>query len=203
MTSGSPPQGTPAGPAPEGPSPQGQRQILQGLLAQHHGLLHTVMNQCLSPSSSDPEMRKLLGQLWDAYDRDMRELLEHLWDAYPGVSIAFGEVQGELNTASHDDGIDGVGLAKDQLGPKRKGFRYNLRRFYGGLRNLGDRKGFIQAAKHGVRAVKWGNIIVGSLSRELHKIKGIEVILEFGEAVVETLDQVIERHEAAGADKDQ
>jgi hypothetical protein len=177
----------------DGPSPEEQRYILQGLLGEHHGLLNTVMNQLILPPSGTPSYT----------DPEMQELLEHLRDAYPGVSMAFGEVQGELNTGNHDEGLDGVGLAKDQLGPKRKGFRYNLRRFYGGLRNIGTKKGFIQAAKHGVRAVKWGNIIVGSLSRELHKIKGIEVILEFGEAVVETLDQVIEVQEAAGADKDQ
>jgi len=52
----------------------------------------------------------------------MRELLEHLRDAYPGVSIAFGQVQGELNTGNHDEGLDDVGLANKQLGPKRKGF---------------------------------------------------------------------------------
>jgi hypothetical protein len=188
VTSASPPSGTSAG-----PSPEEQRQVLQGLLGEHHGLLNTVMYQCLSPpsgtvSSGDPEMR---------------ELLEQLWDAYPGVSIAFGEVQGELNTGNHDEHLDGVGLAKDQLGPKRRGFRYNVRRFYGGLRNIRTKKGFIQAAKHGVRAVKWGNIIAGSLSKELRKIKGIEVILEFGEVVVQTLEQVIEGQETAGADKEQ
>jgi hypothetical protein len=188
VTSASPPPGTPAG-----PSAEEQRQILQGLLGEHHGLLNTVMYQCLSPSSG----------MLSSSDPEMRELLEHLRDAYPGVSIAFGEAQGELNTGNHDEGIDGVGLAKDQLGPKRKGFRYNIRRFYGRLRNIGTQKGFIQAAKHGVRAVKWGNIIVGSLSRELRKIKGIEVILEFGEAVVETLEQVIEWQETAAADKEQ
>jgi hypothetical protein len=193
VTTVNPPPGMPAGPSPAEPSPEEQRQVLQGLLGEHHGLLTTVMYQCLSPSSG----------MLSSSDPEMRELLEHLRDAYPGVSIAFGQVQGELNTGNHDEGLDDVGLAKDQLGPKRKGFRYNLRRFYGGLRNIRTKPGFIQAAKHGLRAVKWGNIIVGSLSKELQKIRGMEAILEFGEVVVETLEQVIDGQETAGPDRKQ
>ena len=46
-----------------------------------------------------------------------------------------------------------------------------------------------------MRGVKWGNIIVGSLSKELDKFKGIEVIKEFGEVVVTTLEQIIDKEE--------
>jgi hypothetical protein len=51
-----------------------------------------------------------------------------------------------------------------------------------------------------MRAVKWGNIIVGSLSRELRKVKGMEVVLELGETVATTFEQIIGDHEARKAD---
>jgi hypothetical protein len=175
--------------APDQPSAEAQRHILQGLLGEHHGLLTTTMNELLAPSARRPSPT----------DPEMQELFEYLWNAYPGVSVAFGEAQGALNSGTHDEGLEGFGLTGDQLGPKRKGFRYHTSRFYRGLKDVSSRRGFVQAAKHAVRAVKWGNIIAGSLSKELSKIKGMDVILEFGQAVVETLEQVIDGGQEATA----
>ncbi len=186
MTNANPPPAT-----PDRPSPEAERHILQGLLGEHHGLLTSAMHGLLPPSP---------GGLSSA-DPEMQELVEDLWNAFPGVSVAFGEVQGALNTGDHDEGLRAVGLTQDQLRPKRKGFRFNMRRYYRALRDISTRAGLVQAAKHAVRAVKWGNIIVGSLSNELQKIKGMDVILEFGQAIVETLEQVIDGQESGGANK--
>jgi hypothetical protein len=74
-------------------------------------------------------------------------------------SVTFGGAQGALNTGNHDDGLSGVGLTSERVEPKGKGFRFNARRFYRALKNIHAKTGFVQAGKHGMRAVKWGNII--------------------------------------------
>ena len=52
-----------------------------------------------------------------------------------------------------------------------------------------------------MRGVKWGNIIIGSLSKELGKFKGAEMITEFGEVVVTTLEQIVESGESEDEDE--
>jgi hypothetical protein len=52
-----------------------------------------------------------------------------------------------------------------------------------------------------MRGVKWGNIIIGSLSKELGKFKGAETITEFGEVVVTTLEQIVESGESKDDDE--
>ena len=83
MTNANPPPATPTRPLAEG-----HRQVLQGLLGEHHGLLTTIIQELLLPppnplASSDPEMQ---------------EIFQDLWNAFPRVSVAFGEVQGALNS---------------------------------------------------------------------------------------------------------
>ena len=185
MTNASPPPATPTRPPAEG-----HRQVLQGLLGEHHGLLTTIIQELLLPppsplASSDPEMQ---------------EIFQDLWNAFPRVSVAFGEVQGALNTGNHDEDLSGIGLTSEQLEPKKRAHRFNSRRFYGALRNISTRPAFVQAAKHAMRAVNWGNIIAGSLSKELKKVKGMDVILEFGQAVAATLEQIIDGQEAEKKD---
>ncbi len=187
MTNASPPPATPTRPPAEG-----QRQVLQGLLGEYHGLLTTIVQELLSSSLDVPSLSSL--------DPEIRELLVDLSNAFPSVSVAFGEAQGALNTGDHDDGLSGIGLTSEQVEPKGKGLRFNARRFY---RALKTKTGLVQAAKHGMRAVKWGNIIAGSLSNEIRKVKGMEVILEFGEAVATTLEQIIDEHEAGETGKKQ
>jgi hypothetical protein len=173
------------------PSAEDQRHELQGLLGEYHGLLTTIVDR----------LRGL------AEDEEMAALLADIENAFPGVSMSFGQVQGKLNTGRHDEGLGEVGLTAEQLKPKKRGFRFNCGRFYRAITNLPEtftspqgRSDLIRAAKHAMRGVKWANIIIGSLSKELGKFKGVEVIREFGEVVVTTLEQIIESGEAKAAD---
>ena len=75
---------------------------------------------------------------------------------------------------------------------KKRGFRFNLRRSYRALRQ----QNVEGAVKHGLRAVRWGNIIIGSLSKE-SKLGFVEVIKEFGEVAETLLDHVLEGVEDA------
>jgi hypothetical protein len=174
----------PPDPSPRPPD-EADRQVLQGLLGEYHGLLTTIIQKLLSSSP----------------DLEMQEVLDGLSNAFLHVSVAFGEAQGALNTGDHDEGLSDMGLTAEQVEAKGKGLRFNARRFYRALKSISAKTGFVQAAKHGMRAVKWGNIIAGSLSNEIRKVKGMEVILEFGEAVATTLEQVIDEHEAGEAGK--
>jgi hypothetical protein len=183
---------TSANPPPARPLAEGDRQVLQGLLGEHHGLLTTIIQELLSSSLDIAPLSSL--------DPEIRELLDDLSNAFPRVSVAFGEAQGALNTGNHDDGLSGAGLTAEQLEPKKRAHRFNSRRFYGALRNISTRPAFVQAAKHAMRAVNWGNIIAGSLSKELKKVKGMDVILEFGQAVAALLEQVIDGQEAERTD---
>jgi hypothetical protein len=98
------------------------------------------------------------------------------------MSGAVGEVHAELNSGRHDNELIKYGLAGEQLEPKKRGFRWNLRRlvqFEGALRR-----------PYLIRALKWGNIILGSLSKELEKsVPGIEVVKEFGEVLLTAIEQ--------------
>lgn len=189
--------GTTTPPATLNPPPD--RHELQALLAQYHGLLTTIIQQLLPSSPDKPSLRS-----FDAETQELlagtQELLAGLMEGLPGASVAFGEANAALNEGDHDDGLPDVGLAAEHIEPKRKGFYFNFGRFYGALKGTSSKAGFLKAAKHGMRAVKWGNIIAGSLSKEIKKVKGMEVILEFGEAVATTLEQVIEDHEAGKSD---
>lgn len=110
------------------------------------------------------------------------------------MSISFGETQAKLNSGDHDEGLPSAALTSTQLEPKKRGFRSNCRRLY--LLLAGAQKGFnVQAAKYAIRSVKWANIIVGSLAREVGKFKGIELIREFGEGVLAVLEHAVELSE--------
>ncbi len=129
----------------------------------------------------------------------MAELLNDLNNAFPGVSVSFGEVQGELNTGDHDADLPGVALAAQQVEPKKRGLRFNISRFHSALTGPSKKENFVRAARYAIRGVNWGNIIVGSLAKELGKFRGAEVIREFGEAVVATLEQLVERKETGAS----
>jgi hypothetical protein len=172
---------------PQTPTPEAaaevQRQELQGILGEYHGLLTTIVQELLQ----------------EVPDEEMTDLIGDIRNAFPGVSVAFGEVQGKLNTGGHDDGIDDVALSSEQLKPKKRGLRFNYRRFYramAGRQESPRRFDLVRTLKHALHSVKWGNVIVGSLSKELGKSKGIEVIKEFGEIVVTTLEQIIDNKES-------
>lgn len=174
------------------PSAEDQRHELQGLLGEYHGLLTTMVDRFRGLAEPD----------------ELAALYTDIEEAFPDVSISFGQVQGELNTGKHDPGLDQVGLSGDQLKPKRRGFRYNCKRFYSAIVNVPptptsqqERNNLMRAAKHAIRGVKWGNIIMGSLLGELGKFRGAEVIREFGEVVVTGLEQIIEGAEASSADR--
>jgi hypothetical protein len=176
------------------PSAEDERHELQGLLGEYHGLLTTIV-------------KRLHGL---PQDEEMAGLLADIENAFPVVSISFGQVQGELNTRRHDERLEEVALTAEQLKPKKRGFRYNCSRYYNAIVDLPEtitspqgRSDLIRAAKHAMRGVKWGNIIIGSLSKELGKFKGAEVIREFGEVVVTTLEQIVESGEGQGAGKPQ
>lgn len=176
------------------PSAEDERHELQGLLGEYHGLLTTIVNRLHG-------LRQ---------DEEMAGLLADIENAFPVVSISFGQVQGELNTGIHDGRLGEVALTADQLKPKKRGFRYNCRRFYDAIADLPEaitspqgRSDLIRAAKHAMRGVKWGNIIIGSLSKEVGKFKGAEVIREFGEVAVTTLEQIVESGEDKVARKPQ
>jgi hypothetical protein len=94
-------------------------------------------------------------------------------------------------------------LTSEQFKPKLRGFRFNRRRFYAAIADLPAtinspqrRAGFIRAAKHAIRGAKWGSIAIGSLSTELGKFKGAEVIREFGDVIITTLEQIVEDDES-------
>lgn len=169
------------------PSAEDQRHELQGVLGEYHGLLTTIVDR----------LRGL------SLDAEMTTLLADIDNAFPGVSVSFGQVQGELNTRRHDEGLEEAALTAEQFKPKKRGFRYNCRRFYnaiadlpGNITSLQESPNFLQALKHAMRGVKWGNVIIGSLAKELGKFKGAEVIREFGEVVVTTLEQIVETGES-------
>jgi hypothetical protein len=173
-------------------SPEDQRHELQGLLGEYHGLLTTIVQELLE----------------GAPNTEMADLFDDIRSAFPGVSISFGEVQGELNTGSHDAALSSVGLTSEQLKPKKRGFRFNCIRFYRlmagrpkGNSDSSQKFNLVGALKYAMRGVKWGNIVIGSLSTELSKFKGIEVIKEFGEVVATTLEQIVEGEEAKAADE--
>jgi hypothetical protein len=174
------------------PSAEDQRYELQGVLGEYHGLLTTIVQELLP----------------DVPYEEMADLLSDIRSAFPEVSISFGEVQGELNTGSHDEGLEGVALNSEQFKPKKRGFRFNRNWFYRVManhpkRNTDPQRKFnlIRAVKYAMRGVKWGNIIMGSLSKELGKFKGVEVIKEFGEVVVTTLEQIVETAESKATDE--
>jgi hypothetical protein len=159
---------------------EAQRHELQGLLGEYHGLLTTVIQRL-------PE------------EGELRELYADIRNAFPGVSFSFGQVQAQLNTGDHDERISDVALAAGQLEPKRRGFRFNCGRFYSAIKDVPN-KFELRDVRHALRAVKWGNIIVGSLSIELDKYKGVEAIKEFGEVVVNVLEEFKEHLEQKDAD---
>jgi hypothetical protein len=180
------------------PSPEDQRHELQGILGEYHGLLTTIVDR-LSELAQGVEL---------AQDAEMVALIGDIGNAFPGVSVSFGQVQGELNTDRHNEGLEGVALTAEQFNPKKRGFRYNCRRFYRAIADLPAtvtspqrRSDLIRAAKHAMRGVKWGNIIIGSLSKELGKFKGAEIIIEFGEVVVTILEQIVESGESEDDDE--
>jgi len=177
MTPADPPPSTPGVPPP---SPEDDRVELQAILAQYHGLLTTIVEVIVPTLPADVQA----------------EIRPQTEAAFSGVSVAFGELNAELNPGDHDEGLEAVALRGEQKELKKRGFWYNLRRFYRALRQ----ENVAGAAKHGVRAVKWGNIIIGSLSKELEKFRFVEVIKEFGEVAETLLDHVLE-HAANAHDR--
>lgn len=174
MTSADP---EPATPGTVVLSPEAERVELQAILAQYHGLLTTIVQDLVPRLPSDVQA----------------ELRASVEAAFTGVSVSFGELNAELNPGAHDEGLGWVALRGEQKDLKKRGFRFNLKRFYRalGLQNIEG------AVRHGIRAVKWGNIIIGSLSKELEKLRFVEVIKEFGEVVETLLDHVLEGVEDA------
>lgn len=174
--------GPPQIPTPD-PPVEVQRHELQGILGEYHGLLTTIVQELFQ----------------EVLNTEMTDLIVDIRSALPGASAAFGEVQGELNTGDHDEGIERVALSSEQLEPKKRGLRFNMRRFYkamAGRRESPRRFNLVKALKHAMHGVRWGNVIVGSLSKELSKLKGMEVIREFGEVVVTALEQMIDEEES-------
>jgi hypothetical protein len=175
-------------PATPEPSPEDQRHELQGVLGEYHGLLTTIVVLLRGPGP----------------DADMTVLLADIQNAFPGVSVSFGQIQGELNSGRQDQRLEAAALTAEQFSPKKRGFRYNCTRFYNASTNITampTNPDSIQAVKHAMRGVKWGNIIIGSLAKELGKFKGAEVIKEFGEVVVTTLEQIADALEAKAAEE--
>jgi hypothetical protein len=165
------------------PSPEDHRRELQGILGEFHGLLTTIVDRLY-----------VLGG-----DAAMNALAADIKDAFPGLSVSFGHIQGELNSGREDQHLEQAALTAEQLNPKKRGFRYNCQRYYKAIADIAARQespDSIQAVKHAIRSVKWGNIIIGSLSKELGKLKGAELIKEFGEVVVTTLEQIAEARES-------
>jgi hypothetical protein len=91
-------------------TPEDQLYELQSLLGEYHGLLTTILHR-----------RREFSQDWE-----IKDLLAAIENAFPGVSVAFGEVQGELNTGKHDAGLEEVALTAEQFKPKLRGFRFQL-----------------------------------------------------------------------------
>jgi hypothetical protein len=82
------------------PSPEDQRFELQGLLGEFHGLL-TAIGDRLNQLSEDESF---------TLNEGMKTLLVDIRNAFPGVSVSFGQVQDELNTARHDADLGEVAL---------------------------------------------------------------------------------------------
>jgi hypothetical protein len=146
------------------PTPEESRYELQSILGQLHGLLSKVFEY--------PEQWRLA------------DLSESLGVAYRDIGEAFGRVQAALNTGIHDLRLKDLGLAGDQMAPKKQGFRDALRRFFSPIAN--NVPPFFGALGP---ALRWGGIIVGSLARE---IPGGEVIKEFIEVVAAAREQWLE-----------
>src|SRR5689334_14377791 len=135
-------------------TPEEARQDLQAILGALHGLLSKAVDcrQNWCPS----ELRDAIG------------------NAFLDIGLAFGRVQADLNSGAHDDRLGQWGLGGVQMEPKKQGFWSALRRFFDPTR-----RGQLPYFGAFGSALRWGALIVGSLSRE---IPGGEVIHEFVES---------------------
>jgi hypothetical protein len=99
------------------------------------------------------------------------DLVDAVTAAHRDIGRVFGEVQASLNSGAHDARLESLGLAGDQMVPKKRGFWAALREFFAPTKN--NDAPFFGALGS---VVRWGGVIVGSLSRE---IPGGEIIKEF------------------------
>ena len=149
-------------------TPEEDRRELQAILGQLHGLLSKAMEH---------------GDRWCPTD-----LHDSIAVAYRDLGGAFGVVHAELNTGIYDSKLAGLGLAGEQMAPKKKGFWHALRRFFDPTK-----RGHPPLFGALGTATRWGGIIVGSLAKE---VPGGEVIKEFIEVVQAAREQFKEAKEA-------
>jgi hypothetical protein len=148
-------------------SPQEKRERVQLFLARYHGLTSSIVEDSIIPS----------------------RLAESIDGAHPGISLAHGYVQDSLNTGDHDERLATSSLAGAQFDPKERGYLYNMNRYYAAKKN--DPADTERRAKWAARALRWANVIVGSISSELDKVKGIEFIKEGGEVLLNAVEEFI------------
>jgi hypothetical protein len=150
-------------------SPREKRERVQLFLAKYHGFTTAVVDDDIVPTRLAGSIRA----------------------AHPGISVAHGQVQDALNSGQYDQTLADSSLADAQLDPKERGYLHNMNRYYAAKRNHPTDSD--ERAVWAARALRWGNIIVGSLSSELDKVKGVEFIKEGGEVLVNAVEEYIMR----------
>jgi hypothetical protein len=148
-------------------SPLQERERVQLFLAKYHGLTTAVVEDNIVPT-------RLAGSIGAAH---------------PGISLAHGRVQDSLNSGDHDEALATSSLAGAQFDQKELGYLHNLNRYYTARRN--DPANLDERAGWAARALRWGNIVVGSVSSELDKVKGVEFIKEGGEVLLNAVEEFI------------
>jgi hypothetical protein len=142
------------------------------------------------------ELQAILGQLHGFMSKAVEHpsewcpppLIDSVATAYRDIGRAFGDVQASLNSGAHDARLASWGLAGDQMVPKKTGFWHALRQFFAPTRN--NEPPFLGALGS---VVRWGGVIVGSLSRE---IPGGEVLKEFLDVIGAAREQFREMGQA-------
>lgn len=150
-------------------SPQEKRERVQLFLAKYHGFTTAVVDDTIIPT-------RLAGSIGAAH---------------PGISVAHGRVQDSLNSGQYDQTLAESSLAGAQFDPKERGYLHNMNRYYAAKRNYPTNTD--ERAKWAARALRWGNIIVGSIASELDKVKGVEFIKEGGEVLLNAVEEFIAR----------
>ena len=150
-------------------SPREKRERVQLFLAKFHGLTTAVVDDDIVPTRLAGSIRA----------------------AHPGISVAHGQVQDALNSGRYDQALADSSLADAQLDPKERGYLHNMNRYYTAKRNHPTDTD--ERAAWAARALRWGSIIVGSLSSELDKVKGVEFIKEGAEVLVNAVEEYLAR----------
>jgi len=129
------------------------------------------------------DLKKLLSQILEEKGTFRGEWLQLALKAYSELSGLWEEAQSHIHSGEYDTRLDQVGLSGVQLRVKLAGFNNAL------AATVQLPGGRVSRWKIFRRALKWANIILGSLVKALTRL---ELIKEFKECVEEGLEEAIE-----------